>query len=76
MNMTPGTGGHARTIPGGMDTVNDALDVPMSDDELLAEMTLLVALIVAANTTPRCLSAREIDDALGLGQGPATPHDQ
>jgi hypothetical protein len=56
-----------------MDTVNDSLDVPMSDDELLAEMTLLVALIVAANATPRCLSAQEIDDALGLGQGPATP---
>ena len=57
-----------------MDTVNDSLDVPMSDDELLAEMTLLVALTVAANATPRSLSAREIDDALGLGQGHATPH--
>ena len=56
--------------------VNDALDVPMSDDELLAEMTLLVALIVAANATPRVLSAPEIDDALGLGRDPGTPHGQ
>jgi hypothetical protein len=55
--------------------VNDSLDVPMSDDELLAEMTLLVALIVAANASPHCLSAREIDDALRLEQAPATPHD-
>jgi hypothetical protein len=44
----------------------DSLDVELTDADLLGEVELTAALIVAANQTDRHLSAAEIDRALGL----------
>ena len=44
----------------------DPLDVDLEDTELLGEVEMTAALIVAANQADRHLSAEEIDRALGL----------
>ena len=48
----------------------DALDVTLHDAELVEELEMLTALIVAANTSETAsLTQTEIDSALGLEQG-------
>lgn len=42
------------------------LDVKLEDTDLLGEVELTTAVIVAANQTDRPLSLAEIDHALGL----------
>lgn len=44
----------------------DPLDVDLEDTELLGEVELTAALIVAANQADRHLSLEEIDQILGL----------
>lgn len=44
----------------------DPFDVPLQDDELMAEVELTANLIVAANQTSDHLSLGEIDRILGL----------
>ena len=44
----------------------DPLDVDLEDTELLGEVEMTTALIVAANQADRHLSAEEIDRVLGL----------
>ena len=56
----PGRGGMRRT--GKM----DPLDVSMTDQELLDEMSLAVELIIAANASAGALSQTEVDRCLGL----------
>jgi hypothetical protein len=52
--------------------MNDQLDVPLEDAELLAEVELTTNLIIAASESESTLSQQEIDRLLGLG-GPAEP---
>ncbi len=44
----------------------DPLDVELNDDDLLSEVELTAALIVAANSSESSLSPGEIDRILGL----------
>ena len=44
----------------------DPLDVELNDNELMSEVELTAALIVAANNSDQQLSAGEIDRILGL----------
>ena len=44
----------------------DPLDVSMTDQDLLDEMSLAVELIIAANAAPAALSQAEVDRCLGL----------
>jgi hypothetical protein len=46
--------------------MDDQLDVPLEDAELLAEVELTTNLIIAASESDRTLSQREIDRLLGL----------
>ena len=46
--------------------MDDQLDVPLEDAELLAEVELTTNLIIAASESERTLSQREIDRLLGL----------
>lgn len=46
----------------------DPLDVSMTDQELLEEMSLAVGLIIAANASAGALSQTEVDRCLGLCQ--------
>jgi hypothetical protein len=50
--------------------VIDNLDVSLQDDELLAEIGLATALMIAASSAGHRLSAAEVDRVLGL---PAVP---
>lgn len=50
----------------------DPLDVDLEDPELLGEVELTAALIVAANQTNQQLSAAEIDAVLGIAVAPET----
>ncbi|MGH3413902.1 MAG: hypothetical protein ACRDPH_12565 [Marmoricola sp.] len=49
----------------------DPLDVELEDPELLAEVELTAALIVAANQADCRLSADQVDHVLGLRPDPA-----
>ena len=46
--------------------MDDQLDVPLEDAELLAEVELTTNLIIAASESDKTLSQREIDRLLGL----------
>ena len=50
----------------------DPLDVDLEDSDLLGEVELTAALIVAANQADERLSPREIDRVLGLVPGDDT----
>jgi len=47
--------------------MDDQLDVPLEDVELLAEVELTTNLIIAASESESALPQREIDRLLGLG---------
>jgi hypothetical protein len=49
--------------------MDDQLDVPLEDAELLAEVELTTNLIIAASEADSTLSQREIDLLLGLVSG-------
>jgi hypothetical protein len=48
--------------------MDDQLDVPLEDAELLAEVELTTSLIIAASEAESTLPQREIDRLLGLGR--------
>ena len=48
--------------------MDDQLNVPLEDAELLAEVELTTNLIIAASETDRSLSQEEVDRILGVGQ--------
>ena len=52
--------------------MDDQLDVPLEDSELLAEVELTTNLIIAASESDGPLDQNEIDQLLGL-PGPAIP---
>lgn len=54
----------------------DPLDVELEDTDLLSEVELTAALIVAANQADTRLSTAEIDRILGLADEPADPSGQ
>jgi hypothetical protein len=49
--------------------MDDQLDVPLEDAELLAEVELTTNLIIAATESESTLSQREIDQLLGVVAG-------
>ena len=56
--------------------MDDQLNVPLEDAELLAEVELTTNLIIAASASERPLSQDEIDRLLGLIEAPAIPTQQ
>jgi hypothetical protein len=54
----------------GIGIVDDQLNVPLEDAELLAEVELTTNLIIAASEAEESLSQAEIDRLLGLQPGP------
>ena len=50
--------------------MNDQLDVPLEDAELLAEVELTTNLIIAASASDEPLSQEEIDRLLGVTSRP------
>jgi hypothetical protein len=53
--------------------VDDQLNVPLEDSELLAEVELTTNLIIAASESDASLSQAEVDHLLGLESGPTIP---
>jgi hypothetical protein len=53
--------------------MDDQLNVPLEDAELLAEVELTTNLIIAASETDSGLSQDEIDRLLGVDRPPAIP---
>ncbi len=53
--------------------VDDNLNVPLEDAELLAEVELTTNLIIAASESEAALSQEEVDTLLGLHNLGATP---
>lgn len=54
--------------------VDDKLNVPLEDAELLAEVELTTNLIIAASESEATLSQEQVDKLLGLGEpGPPRP---
>jgi hypothetical protein len=53
--------------------VIDNLDVSLQDDELLAEIGLATALMIAASSAGHRLSAAEVDRVLGVPTAPTVP---
>ena len=51
---------------GGIGVMDDQLDVPLEDSELLAEVELTTNLIIAASEADAVLPQREVDRLLGL----------
>ena len=51
---------------GGVSVLDDQLNVPLEDAELLAEVELTTNLIIAASETDDHLTDAEIDDILGV----------
>ena len=52
--------------PGGSGVVDDQLNVPLEDAELLAEVELTTNLIIAASEADAPLDQAEVDRLLGL----------
>ena len=52
--------------PRDQDGTENALDVPLQDDEQLEEVELLADLMVAADRAERALDKDEVDRLLGL----------
>jgi hypothetical protein len=50
----------------GRDVVDDNLNVPLEDSELLAEVELTTNLIIAASESDAVLSQSEVDKLLGV----------
>lgn len=60
---------------GGSGVLDDQLNVPLEDAELLAEVELTTNLIIAASESDDTLSQAEIDRLLGLdSDDPTGPH--
>ena len=53
---------------GGSATMDDQLDVPLEDYELLAEVELTTNLIIAASEAEAVLPQAQVDEILGLDQ--------
>jgi hypothetical protein len=53
-------------IQGGSGVVDDQLNVPLEDAELLAEVELTTNLIIAASESDETLAQDEVDRLLGL----------
>jgi len=53
---------------GGSDVMDDQLNVPLEDVELLAEVELTTNLIIAASEADRVLTEAEVDRILGVGE--------
>jgi hypothetical protein len=53
--------------------MDDQLNVPLEDAELLAEVELTTNLIIAASESDESLSQDEVDQLLGLTSPPAIP---
>jgi hypothetical protein len=53
--------------------VDDKLNVPLEDAELLAEVELTTNLIIAASESEATLSQEQVDELLGLVEGDS-PH--
>jgi len=53
--------------------MDDQLDVPLEDAELLAEVELTTNLIIAASESQAALPQREIDRLLGLAGAAQNP---
>jgi hypothetical protein len=53
--------------------MDDQLNVPLEDAELLAEVELTTNLIIAASESASPLSLEEIDRLLGIGEGHRSP---
>ena len=53
--------------------MDDQLDVPLEDNELLAEVELTTNLIIAASESDGPLSLADIDRILGITHGPTIP---
>ena len=62
----PLTGARAVMIQGGSGVVDDQLNVPLEDAELLAEVELTTNLIIAASESDETLAQDEVDRLLGL----------
>jgi len=56
--------------------MDDQLDVPLEDAELLAEVELTTNLIIAASASDAPLSQDDIDRLLGLPASPTIPTQQ
>lgn len=56
---------------GGSGVMDDQLNVPLEDVELLAEVELTTNLIIAASEADAVLSQAEVDRILGVGHVPA-----
>ncbi len=54
-------------MQGGMGVMDDQLNVPLEDAELLAEVELTTNLIIAASESEATLPQDEVDRLLGLG---------
>ena len=54
-------------MQGGMGVMDDQLNVPLEDAELLAEVELTTNLIIAASESDATLPQEEVDRLLGLG---------
>ena len=63
-------------MEGGGGVVDDQLNVPLEDSELLAEVELTTNLIIAASESEDSLSQDEVDQLLGIGASPETPFPQ
>jgi hypothetical protein len=53
--------------------MDDQLNVPLEDAELLAEVELTTNLIIAASESDESLSQDEVDQLLGLTSPPSIP---
>ena len=60
---------------GGSDTMDDQLDVPLEDSELLAEVELTTNLMIAASETEAVLPQAQVDEILGLEADGDTSYD-
>ena len=56
--------------------VDDQLNVPLEDAELLAEVELTTNLIIAATASAEHLSTEDIDRLLGVSDGAQIPAQQ
>lgn len=54
--------------------MDDQLNVPLEDAELLAEVELTTNLIIAASEAPQALSQDAIDELLGVEESPELLH--
>ena len=57
-------------MKGGGGVVDDQLNVPLEDSELLAEVELTTNLIIAASESEASLSQAEVDRLLGIVDSP------